>query len=54
MPHRIAKKIHNEILEKDNFLLVAHQNPDGDAASAVSVKNTLVFARPLSQINLNI
>ncbi|EKE06810.1 MAG: hypothetical protein ACD_18C00272G0001 [uncultured bacterium] len=36
MPHRIAKQIHNEILEKDNFLLVAHQNPDGDAASSVS------------------
>ena len=36
MPHRIAKQIHNEILEKDNFLLVAHQHPDGDAASATS------------------
>ena len=45
MPHRIAKQIHNEILEKDNFLLVAHQNPDGDAASAVSA-----FSQMLEQM----
>src|SRR3989339_29136 len=36
MPQRIAQQIHKEILDKDNFLLVAHQNPDGDAASSVS------------------
>jgi len=45
MPHRIAKQIHNEILEKDNFLLVAHQNPDGDAASSISA-----FSQMLEQI----
>jgi predicted AAA+ superfamily ATPase len=45
MPHRISKQIHNEILQKDNFLLVAHQNPDGDAASAVSA-----FSQMLEQL----
>ena len=45
MPHRIAKQIHNEIQKLDNFLLVAHQNPDGDAASSISV-----FSQMLEQI----
>lgn len=46
MPHRIAKQIHSEILKKDNFLLVAHQNPDGDACSSISS-----FSQMLQQLN---
>ncbi|MFA7314990.1 MAG: DHH family phosphoesterase [Candidatus Magasanikbacteria bacterium] len=46
MPHRIAKQIHNEIQKLDNFLLVAHQNPDGDAASSISA-----FSQMLEQLD---
>lgn len=45
MPHRIAKQIHNEIQKLDNFLLVAHQNPDGDTLSSISS-----FSQMLEQI----
>ncbi|PLX26254.1 hypothetical protein C0581_04885 [Candidatus Parcubacteria bacterium] len=36
MPQRTAKLIHEKILEKDRFLLVTHQNPDGDAIGSVN------------------
>ncbi|MBI4427054.1 MAG: bifunctional oligoribonuclease/PAP phosphatase NrnA [Candidatus Magasanikbacteria bacterium] len=34
--HRIAKQIHNEILNAKKILLVPHQKPDGDAMGSVS------------------
>jgi phosphoesterase RecJ-like protein len=36
MPQRIAKLIHNHITERNRFLVVTHQNPDGDAIGSVS------------------
>lgn len=39
---RIAKQIHNLILEKDNFLLVAHQNPDGDTLGSVTAMSQML------------
>ena len=46
MPHRIAKQIHNEILQAKKILLVPHQNPDGDAHGSVSC-----FSHYLNSIN---
>jgi phosphoesterase RecJ-like protein len=38
----LAKKIHNLVLENDNFLIVTHKNPDGDAiGSVLAIKNFL-------------
>ncbi|MFA6427623.1 MAG: bifunctional oligoribonuclease/PAP phosphatase NrnA [Candidatus Magasanikbacteria bacterium] len=36
MLERTTKLIHNIITEHDNFLVVAHQNPDGDAVGSLS------------------
>jgi len=59
MPQRTAKQIHEKILEKDNFLLITHQNPDADAIGSVSAlgqflasinkKYTIFCVTPVSQ-----
>jgi len=36
MPQRTAKLIHEKILEKDNFLVVIHEHPDGDALGSAN------------------
>lgn len=36
MPYRVAKQIHNKLLSENNFILVTHKNPDGDAIGSVS------------------
>jgi len=50
--YHISKKIHEHIVENDNFLIVPHQDPDGDALGSVGAitqylknlnKNIMVF-----------
>lgn len=47
--YHISKKIHEHIVENDNFLLVPHQNPDGDALGSIGA-----LSQYLKNLNKNV
>lgn len=50
----LSKKIYNLILENDNFLIVSHENPDGDAlGSVLAIKQFLDNLNKKNTIYIN-
>ena len=47
--YHISRKIHEHIINTDNFLIIPHQNPDGDALGSVGA-----IAQYLKQLNKNV